>query len=134
MRTVDVAMPPPTLSTVTGRDNDYYYCKDNSPAFSFKEEEERRRHNRGRGLHDSVLWHDDDKQGPLPVATVVVKIVIDDVDTVIIVDSMTTTTNTTIATSNDNSSRSTHQSSCLSSIQIYLSTEFAPHDTISYMN
>ncbi len=115
MRTVDVAMPPTMLSTMTGCDNDYYYSKDDSPAFSFKEEEERRRHNRGRGLHDSVLWHDDDKQGPLPVAT----IVFNDIDTVIIVDSMTTTTNTTIATSIDNSSRSTHQSSCLSSIQIY---------------
>jgi len=67
-----------------------------------------------------VAYVDDDKQGPLPVATVVVKIVIDDVDTVIIVDSMTTTANTPIATSIDNSSCSTHQSSCLSSIQIYM--------------
>ena len=122
-------MPPPTLSTMTGSDNDDYYCKDDSPAFSFKEEEERRRHNRGRGnvlpylpiaMPAPVANVDDDKQGPMPVATVVVKIVIDDVDTVIIVDSMTTTTNTPIATSIDNSSRSTHQSSCLSSIQIYM--------------
>jgi hypothetical protein len=92
----DVVMPPTSL-TMAGRNNNNNYSKDDIPASSFEEKEERRRRDRGRGLQSNIPRHDDNKQQPPPITTIIIKIKVDDVNTVFDIDAMRTTTNMTIA-------------------------------------